>query len=423
MSQPSHSTDIQPALNYLYGLQRLGIKLGLEHTERLLSACGNPHKNFRSIHIAGTNGKGSTAKFIASILQEAGYKTGLYTSPHLVAFNERISINGNGIHDEDIALFISEYKDAITDIDSTFFETTTAMAFWYFSKNHTDAAVVETGMGGRLDSTNVLIPDASVITSVGFDHCERLGNTLKDIAREKAGIIKQNVPVFSSRQNAEAIKEIVKTAEKENAPLTVADEVFRDENEINSFTYRDKQYAVSLAGKHQTNNAALAVDTVTSFDSEISQSNIRNGLQKTVWRGRMEKVSANPDCYYDVAHNPESIDAVLKTIESLYETPPIGVMVLKEGKDIALIAEKIKSRFSTLIVSAVPGLGLFTSEELACQLREYGIDADGEPNFSSAMEKGKDLVSDSRCLLIFGSHYVAGEIYNTFDFSFGEEAK
>lgn len=425
MSLPSHCTDINSTLDYLYGLQRFGIKLGLEHTERLLSACGNPHRNFRSIHIAGTNGKGSTTKFIASILQESGYKTGVYTSPHLIAFNERISINGDCIHDEDVAAFISEFKNDISEIESTFFETTTAMAFWYFSRNNTDIAVVETGMGGRLDSTNVLTPDKAVITSIGLDHCERLGDTIEEIAREKAGIIKPGIPVFVSQQKGAPMNEIAKIAIEKDAPLTVIDNVIVNKKgtKWNHFTYRDEQYSISLSGSHQLENAALAIETVKAFDSAITPSKIRNGLRKTVWRGRMEQISSNPDCYYDVAHNPQSIGAVLRTIEAAYDKQPIGVMVLKEGKNISQVSEILKDRFDTLIASTIPNVGLCSSNHLAVQMQDFGVEMIEMDDFSSALTNGKSLVTNNQCLLIFGSHYVAGDVYNAFDFSFAEAGK
>lgn len=425
MSLLSHSTDIQSLLDYLYGLQRLGIKLGLDHTEKLLESCGNPQKKFRSIHISGTNGKGSTAKCIASILREAGYKTGLYTSPHLIDFNERISINGDLISNSDIASFILKFNEDISSIESTFFETTTAMAFWYFNKKNVDVAVVETGMGGRLDSTNVLLPEVSVITSIGMDHCDILGETLEEIAREKAGIIKNDTPVIVSQQNKDALEVIRKISAAKNAPLMVPDEVY--ENNIESggshFVYRNEHFTVPLIGKHQSENATLAIEATHSFDSGISIDIIKKGLQKVNWRGRMEKVSANPDCYYDVAHNPQSIDVALSTIESLYKNRPIGVMVLKEGKNISHISKSIQSRFRTLIVTSLSGIGLYASTELHSQLSKNGIEAKEISDLQSALKKGKTLIEGNQCLLIFGSHYAAGDVYNAFDFSFGKQEK
>jgi dihydrofolate synthase/folylpolyglutamate synthase len=177
-------------LTYLYSLERRGIKVGLEHTKRLLKKVGDPHNYFPSIHVAGTNGKGSTCAMIGSIFRETGLKTGLYTSPHLLRFNERIRVDGIPISDKDIIQFVKQYRHSFDEIPVTFFEATTAMAFWYFKKSCVDVAVIETGLGGRHDSTNVLIPKLTVITPVALDHRHLLGRNLKEIAREKGGIIK-----------------------------------------------------------------------------------------------------------------------------------------------------------------------------------------------------------------------------------------
>ena len=201
-------SDFQTLLQDLFKLQRLGIKTGLEHTFQLLDTCSNPHQRLKFIHLAGTNGKGSTAAFIDSILRSSGLKVGLYTSPHLVQFNERIRVNGVPICNEKIVEFMQLYSDDIKRIESTFFETTTAMAFWYFEQENIDIAVIETGLGGRLDSTNVIIPEISVITPIGMDHCDLLGNNLKSIAQEKAGIIKENISVISGYQE-KIVKEVL----------------------------------------------------------------------------------------------------------------------------------------------------------------------------------------------------------------------
>ena len=195
------SPDLSHILESLYELQRHGIKLGLEHTHRLLEFLGDPHKDLTLIHIAGTNGKGSTCAYIDSILRADGKKIGLYTSPHLIRFNERIRVNGIPIKDHEIIAFLEHAGATIKEIESTFFETTTAMALDHFKRHSVDVAVIETGVGGRLDSTNVIKPDLSVITSISMDHMEILGNTIEKIAEEKAGIIKEKTPVISVCQS------------------------------------------------------------------------------------------------------------------------------------------------------------------------------------------------------------------------------
>ena len=191
-------------LTYLYGLERRGIKVGLDHTEKLLEIVGNPHTRFPSIHVSGTNGKGSTCSMMASIFREANLKIGLYTSPHLLHFNERIRVNGIPISDKDIIRFVKKYRDSFDDIPVTFFEATTALAFWYFKNSSVDIAVIETGLGGRLDSTNVLSPELTVITPIALDHQHLLGRTLKEISSEKGGIIKYKVPVVIAPQVEDA---------------------------------------------------------------------------------------------------------------------------------------------------------------------------------------------------------------------------
>ena len=215
------SSDIKLILEDLFALQRLGIKVGLEHTERLLNSIGNPHSKLKCIHIAGTNGKGSTCAIINRILIEAGLTVGLYTSPHLVNFNERIQVNNKNISDHDIALFMKTNMVHIKKNNTTFFETTTAMAFDYFHKKSVDIAVIETGLGGRLDSTNVISPLVCGITSISLDHSDILGDTIEKISKEKAGIIKEDTPVYIFEQSKNIIEIIKKKSDDCSAPLTV----------------------------------------------------------------------------------------------------------------------------------------------------------------------------------------------------------
>ena len=206
MSKQRPLTKIDNLLAHLYGLRRLGIKVGLEHTNELLKQCGNPHLGLKTIHIAGTNGKGSTAAMIQAILRGNGLKVGLYTSPHLIRFNERIRINGSPISDKSIIDFMTQFTGAIDEIEATFFEVTTVLALHYFSNQEVDVAVIETGLGGRLDSTNVIEPELTIITSVDLDHQHILGETLIDIAVEKAGIIKKQTPVLVASQAPQVIE-------------------------------------------------------------------------------------------------------------------------------------------------------------------------------------------------------------------------
>lgn len=254
------------AINYLYGLQKYGIKLGLEKTGIILSQLGNPHKDFLSIHVAGTNGKGSVSAMIASVLMAHGFKVGLFTSPHLVSFTERIRINNKHISESDVVSLTEEIKSKISNIKSqipepTFFEFVTAMAFLYFSANSVDWAVIETGMGGRLDATNIITPEVSVITKISYDHKEFLGETLTDIAYEKAGIIKSKIPVVSAHQEKEAGEVIAATAKEKSSSLFTYGKDFNGRLRSSgiegiTFDYFDDSCTITdlytpLAGDHQ----------------------------------------------------------------------------------------------------------------------------------------------------------------------------
>jgi len=257
--------NIQEALNKIYAMHQFDIKLGLGRVKKLLELIGNPHKELKYIHIAGSNGKGSTASFIASILMEAGYKVGLYTSPHFVRFNERIRINGIEIDDNYIAGFINSIEQIIEQEKPTFFEITTALAFKYFCDNKPDFVVLETGLGGRLDATNVIDPLASVITSISLEHTNILGETLEKIAFEKAGIIKPGKPVFTGSLPLEALEVIRKRTAKMNSHLFTFNKFAQNiEKSVNIFL--DKKiihiYRTGLSGNHQFHNAALAVKEI-----------------------------------------------------------------------------------------------------------------------------------------------------------------
>ncbi len=409
-------------LNYLYGLERKGIKVGLKHTKELLKRCGNPEKSFRIIHVAGTNGKGSTCVMIAAILREYGLKVGLYTSPHLINFNERVRVNSTPILDEDIVEFVHRYQADIKEIESTFFETTTALAFSYFKNCNVDVAVVETGLGGRLDSTNVITPEISVITPIGMDHTEFLGDTLISIAREKAGIIKPSVPLVMSEQKNEAEKVLLETAKKISASVkrvqssdyrTVSSGVFGTE-----FIYLEEKYFTPLLGDYQTLNACTAIKTVQLFEPILTRKDINAGLQKTKWPGRIQLLETNPPIYYDVAHNVHGIQAVLKWLSYQYSEKPVGVFVLKADKELEKMQSILSNGFSSLIVTSVTDSGLMSAEAMEKSLNEIGIIPIRDDDFHLAVNRLKRSISEKKPGLIFGSHYIASAVYDHFDFFF-----
>lgn len=416
------STQFNQLLEYLYDLQRLGIKVGLEHTKKLLSECGNPQESFKSIHIAGTNGKGSTSAILASILRGAGYKVGLYTSPHLLRFNERARVNGVPISDDKIVEFVSNYKSAIEKIESTFFEATTALAFNYFKEQKVDVAIVETGLGGRLDSTNVLNPKVTTITSITADHTEILGKNLSKIAFEKGGIIKNGIPLVLSAQTEEVEGILFEIAENKNTDVIYCADDQLDIIEITEkdtvFLWKNKKYKTSLIGEHQAKNAVIAIEAVQLFDNKIEYTIIKNGLANVNWPGRMQKLSSKKPIYYDVAHNPHGISVVIDTLSKIFTNRPIGVMALKADKELAMIAPKLKNKFSELIITSEPGVGLMDANSLHNSLLKLGIKTKVEPNASKAFELMESNATNDKPGIVFGSHYIGKAVYEKFRFSF-----
>ncbi|MFQ6677341.1 MAG: bifunctional folylpolyglutamate synthase/dihydrofolate synthase [Fidelibacterota bacterium] len=413
------NSDFQQILKELYSLQRLGIKTGLNHTRQLLRACDNPQKKLKLIHVAGTNGKGSTCAMIYSILHEAGLKVGLYTSPHLIHFNERIRVNGIPISDTHIVEFMDLFSKDIKVIQSTFFETTTAMALWYFQKKKVDYAVIETGLGGRLDSTNVINPEISILTTVSMDHREILGGTIYDIAGEKAGIIKKEIPVISCVQ-ANTVQTVF---EKKARSVGANIQFLKKPDQCNisltgtTFIWDGSTHTTSLIGNHQAINTSLAIAGVRALNIGITQNNINMGLKKVAWPGRFQILSSCPPIIYDVAHNADGINATLNTINALFSGKPIGLMALKEDKEFSLIASSIKDQFETIWTIGDENNLLMPAIDLSQCLKKYDIDAhpiNHLKDFTSSINKEKPG-------LVFGSHYIAEHIFKHFHFSFDKE--
>ena len=417
MLELDSSRNINSQLNYLYNLNRLGIKVGLSHTLELLEKCGNPHKYYKSIHVAGTNGKGSTCSMVAEILIAAGYKVGVYSSPHLVRFNERIKINNVFIRDEDIALFIKNYKNDIKRIESTFFETTTAMAFKHFAENNIDVAVIETGLGGRLDSTNVLSPAITAITPISIDHREILGPDLETITKEKGGIIKPEIPVVLAKQEKASFLILQKISRSKNSKIISQEnpQSIKITEEGTAFIIKNKLFKTPLIGRHQAFNAALSIEIINHFDSNINDNTIQKGLDQTTWPARLQKMSTMPPIFYDVAHNAKGIEVMLESINSLYNCLPIGLITLKSDKEIHMIAEATFEKFKLLIISGSKSNGLLEGEELAKLFKSTNYIVE-----SSFLKSLDDLVRMSGELnspgVIFGSHYVAKEVFDKFGF-------
>ena len=315
--------------------------MGLNHILSLLNFLENPHKSLKIIHIAGTNGKGSTAAMINSILISSSYKVGLYTSPHLINFNERIRVNGVTITDEEIISFMKHVEPAINEIKSTFFEVTTAMAFHHFNTNDVDIAIIETGLGGRLDSTNVVKPYLTVMTPISIDHRDILGSTIEKIAKEKAGIIKRGVPLVTANQVSNVSKILEKRIrEKESVMHTCPNpKSVKLSSDGTSFEVYGNNFKTSLIGDHQAQNAALAIATIKLFNPNLSDETIGKGLRNVHWPGRLQLVSDK--IYYDVAHNENGVKSVLDNLSRMFPTSKFyGLLCLKGDKEIDCIAAR-----------------------------------------------------------------------------------
>lgn len=411
--------NIESTLEKLYALQMFGMKLGLENIRKFLQLLGNPQNNLKCFHVAGSNGKGSTASFIASILQTAGFKTGLYTSPHFVKFNERIRINGTEIEDEFIASFYNQHEHFINENKLTFFEVTTALAFTYFSEKKVKYAVIETGLGGRLDATNVIKPLAVVLTSISLEHTQYLGNTLAEIASEKAAIIKPKAKVFLGLLPEEADEVIQQKCEEVDCELfELEDFIIERETYLELYTEEldIDRLDSPLHGYYQKYNAALATlavnKTIGLEDLHVFENGLKHVVENTKIQGRYEVVSDNPRIIFDSAHNPEGIDSFLS--EFLKEKPRykrthllFGVM---KDKEIEEMLTKLKLAFDEIHFTDIPFERAEKKENLLVIATKLNLNANGVENSTEFFIQFKRKVNSDECLVILGSMYLVGEI-------------
>jgi dihydrofolate synthase/folylpolyglutamate synthase len=424
------------AVKYLYDLQRHSIKLGLERTEKVLAVLGNPHRRSLSVHIAGTNGKGSVAAMVASMLRSEGFRVGLFTSPHLVSFTERIRINNSQISEAEVVRLTGEIKEKISAVaalagEPTFFEFVTVMAFLYFAENNVDWSVIEVGMGGRLDATNLIVPEASIITGISYDHKEFLGDSLSDIALEKAGIIKKGVPVVCSAQEPEVEQILRKKADEASSPFFIYGKDFRGTLRSTDLTgtrfdYNSEGHAftdlhVPLAGEHQVVNACAAVQAFLlcrAHDVRRSTPDaVREGLAAARWQGRLELVNGDPPIILDGAHNPHAASALAEFIRKQYINYRVVLIAgIMSDKDIAGILAPLLPLASDIIFtapnygrSAPPGL-------LAEHAASLGFHSTVDLSISDAMASAKKIAfsppsnrSGPAVILITGSFFTIGE--------------
>ncbi|NPA35330.1 MAG: bifunctional folylpolyglutamate synthase/dihydrofolate synthase [Chlorobi bacterium] len=403
-------------------------KADLKTTLLLDEYFGHPHKKYKSIHIAGTNGKGSVAHMLASVLQRAGYKTGLYTSPHLKDFRERIRVNGICVPKEYVISFVTDNSNIIRQLKPSFFEMTVAMAFEYFKNEKVDFAVIETGLGGRLDSTNIISPELSVITNIGLDHTRFLGNTKKLIAKEKAGIIKPHTPVVTGETDPETIEVFRTVANKNSSPLIQADKLFSipystfsaDEKQIMQVYSNDKvvfsNLKVSLTGWYQKKNTVTALASISelihagySIKTEHIYSGFENIQEITGLAGRWQIIGHNPKIICDTGHNEDGIKAVT---EQLKNTP---------YKKLHIIWGMVNDKDYNTILKLLPrdALYYFTrasiprsldAETLQHEAKKHGLYGNYYPDVKTALSEAKKNASPNDLIFIGGSTFIVADV-------------
>ncbi len=397
------------AIKFLYDLQLFGAKLGLENTRKLAALAGDPQQRLRFIHVAGTNGKGSTCAMLESIYREAGLRVGLFTSPHLVSFGERIQVNRRMIGEADVVRLTREMQALLREFPNeahpTFFEVVTVMALKYFAGQGCDLVIWETGLGGRLDATNIVTPLASIITNIQFDHQQWLGDTLAQIAHEKAGIIKPGVPVLTAVDDREAFRILFQTAQERRAPFWLVSEGLTDNGALRGLE-------VPLAGAHQRLNAALAAYTVKVLNGTIpvGEETVRAGLEKVEWPGRFQVVErANGGrILLDGAHNVGGAAALRSTLEKLFPgQEPVVITGILRDKDCGPICEILAPVARRIFTAPVSSQRTEQPEVLAAACRSANPEAEVEA--CGSLREAIDRASDAPFVVITGSLYLIGE--------------
>ena len=415
---PTNAYD--QCIETMFALQRFGIKLGLETITGILDGLGNPHRRYRCIHVAGTNGKGSIASGLTAALRCAGYKTGLYTSPHLVRFNERIAIDGVPITDERVVEGYHAVRSVHSgDREPTFFEFATAMALWEFGDREVDWAVIETGMGGRLDATNVLTPALSVITNISVEHGEYLGNTVAQVAFEKAGIIKPGVTTVTGVRQKSAVSAIEKKAAEENAPLFRLGKDFSIRRNAAGFTYYGMDHTwhgmkTSLLGRFQAENAAIvaaACEALTRTGAaDISEANVRQGLVENRWPGRLEVVGQEPLVILDGAHNLAAARELGRYMTANLAGRPVTLVVgiLDDKPYRAMLDHLIPACARVVLTQPVIGRAL-PADTLRAAIAPTCPDITVIPHVAEAVRHAIATSDKGDVIVVAGSLYVVGE--------------
>jgi dihydrofolate synthase / folylpolyglutamate synthase len=428
-------TTYEEAVEWIHSFMPFGIKPGLKRMHWMLGKLGNPERRLKTIHVAGTNGKGSTVNYMRSILQEAGLEVGTFTSPYIELFNERIAINGQPIADADLLRLVQEVQPIVEDValhkelgSPTEFEIITLIAFVYFAKiSQPDIVIFEVGLGGRFDSTNVVYPMLSLITNVSYDHMNILGNTLTEIAREKAGIIKSGVPVITTETNDEVLNVFSEVAKENKARM------YRYGNEFTSQAYKsadkgetffiksnlfpEKNYHISMKGEHQVKNASLAVMAVhylrVYYSLIIEEKDIAQGLLKAIWIGRFETVSKNPLVIIDGAHNEEGVKSLAQTLTTHYPHKKIkAIFAANKDKEIDKMLEQLYNIIEEITFTSFPFHRAASAKELyelsTYEQRHYSED------YQQLLEETLQNIQDDEMVIITGSLYFISEIREFF---------
>ncbi|QOR36383.1 bifunctional folylpolyglutamate synthase/dihydrofolate synthase [Clostridium sp. 'deep sea'] len=422
--------NYQQAIDYIHGIERFGSKPGLARTKELLKHLGSPEKSLKFVHVAGTNGKGSTSAFITGMLQEAGYRVGLYISPFLERFNERIQINRCEIPNNELAILVTQIKLICEEISKTpvghptQFEITTALALKYYAEQKVDIVVLEVGLGGRFDATNVIpAPEVAVITTIGFDHQAILGDTLAKIAYEKAGIIKKNSIVITGVKDNESLAVITKRVNEEEATLYAINKNFASKNrefklQSQQFTYESLNsdlydISISLNGIHQVDNACVAIAAVEVLQSKgykISWQAITEGIKKVKWPGRMEVVAKKPTIILDGAHNTHGTKALAKSMRELKQNKRIITVIgILKDKDFAEMIEHIADLTDYAIITAPDYYRALNINVLAEEAKKLIKNVRAIVPVTKAIEQAKKIANEDDIILVTGSLYTIGE--------------
>lgn len=427
--------NYQEALAYINDKDKYGSRLGLESISRLMDLLGNPQKGLKYLHVAGTNGKGSVSSYLANCLKTAGYKTGLYTSPYLERFNERIQISGVDIPDERLAEITDKVKDAASKmveegmLHPTTFEIVTAIAFVYFSQEECDYVVLEVGLGGRYDSTNVIDkPLASIITTLDYDHTDVLGNSLGEIAYQKGGIIKKNGITISYPQEEEAIKvlkDITSEMEGEFYLDPVESIQIKSQTEYGStfdFTFDGEKLEdikISMLGEYQVYNASLAITTLLLLRKkgliEITNQDLYKGFEDTKWKGRLEVLKRKPTFLIDGAHNTQGITFLSRALKLFkYKKLILGVGILKD-KDYSHMVDLLGPLADVVVVTEVRMPRKLDADLLAEEFKDHVSEIYVEKDIKKAIEKTLELAGEDDLIVFGGSLYLIGEVRTIFN--------